>query len=48
MAFAMQNAKRRRLSGKQREPAQYVLPPHALAALTDEAWSEVTSLSEDL
>ena len=36
------NAKRRRLVGKQRAPAQWVPPPAALAALADEAWSEVT------
>ena len=41
------NAKRRRLTGKQRAPAQFALPPPALAALADEAWSEVTVLSED-
>ena len=47
MAFVLENAKRRRLVGKQRAPAQWVLPPGALAALADEAWSEVTAAAED-
>ena len=47
MAFVLENAKRRRLLGKQRAPAQWVLPPAAQAALADEAWSEVTALAED-
>ena len=38
---------RQRLQGKQRPPAHYVLPPPAYQALVDEAWSELTSLSED-
>ena len=47
MAFLLENAKRRRLVGKQRAPAQFVLPPPALAALAEEAWSEVAALAED-
>ena len=38
---------RQRLQGKQRAPAHYVLPRPAYQALVDEAWSELTSLSED-
>ena len=37
----------RRLRSKQRAPACYLLPPAALRALADEAWSEVTALAED-
>ena len=47
MAFVLQNAKRRRLTGKQRAPANYLLQPADLAVLADEAWSEVTALGED-
>ena len=45
MAFVLENAKRRRLVGKQRTPAQWVLPPAALAALADEARSEVITIT---
>lgn len=38
---------RRRLRGKQPPQAAEVLPAPALAALQDEAWSELTALSED-
>ena len=34
-------------SGSNHPPAHAVLPPAAFAALADEAWSEVTALSED-
>ena len=44
MAFVLENAKRRRLVGKQRAPALRVLPPATLAALADEAWSEVVAV----
>ena len=47
MAFVLQLHKRRRMVGKQPPPAHAVLPPAAFAALADEAWSEVTALSED-
>ena len=47
MAFAPENAKRRRMVGKQPPPAASVLPPPALAALVDEAWSELAALSDD-
>ena len=39
--------KKRRVSGKQPPPAQYVLPSPAMAALVDEAWSEIVALSDD-
>ena len=44
MAFVLENAKRRRLVGKQRAPALWVLPPATLAALADEARSEVVAV----
>ena len=47
MAFLLESAKRRRLVGKQAPPAASVLPPPAFAALVDEAWSELTALSDD-
>ena len=47
MAFLLESAKRRRMVGKQAPPAASVLPPAALAALVDEAWSELTALSDD-
>ena len=47
MALALEHAKRRRMVGKQPPPASSVLPPPALAALVDEAWSELTALSDD-
>ena len=47
MAFVLANAQMRRLRGKQLTPAQYLLPGPALTALTDEAWSKLTALSDD-
>lgn len=47
MAFLLPNAQKRRLSGKQPAPAHYVVPRAVLAALQDEAWSEIAALSED-
>ena len=47
MAFVLQLHKRRRMVGKQPPPAHAVLPAAACAALADEAWSELTALSED-
>ena len=38
---------KRRLSGKQAAPIHFVLPPAAVRAMADEAWSEMTALSED-
>ena len=46
MAFVLPNAKKR-LCRKQVPPAAYVAPAPVLAALADEAWSELTALSED-
>ena len=46
MAFVLSNAKKR-ICRKQVPPAAYIAPAPVLAALTDEAWSELTSLSED-
>ena len=43
MAFVLKNAKRRRLVGNQRAPALRVLPLATLAALADEACSEVVA-----
>ena len=40
----LENAKRRRLVCKQRAPALWVLPPATLAALADEARSEVVAV----
>ena len=44
---AGQSSVRTRLRSKQPAPAQFMLPPPALAALADEAWSELTALSDD-
>ena len=46
MAFVLPNS-RKRLRSKQVAPAAYVAPPPMLAALADEALSEMTSLSDD-
>ena len=35
------------MRSKQVAPAAYMAPPPGLAALADEAWSEMTSLSDD-
>ena len=35
------------MSGKQAAPIHFVLPPAAVRAMADEAWSEMTALSED-
>ena len=43
MAFVLEDAKRRRLVGNQRAPALRVLPLATLAALADEACSEVVA-----
>eukprot|EP00973_Karenia_brevis_P019842 2721633-Karenia_brevis.AAC.1 len=36
-----------RLRGKQRAPAQFMLPAASYQALVAESWSELTALSED-
>ena len=47
MAFILANVRKRRLRDKQPTPAYYALPAPAFAALADEAWSELMSLSND-
>ena len=47
MAFVLANVRKRRLRDKQPTPAYYALPAPAFAALADEAWSELMSLSND-
>ena len=47
MAFVLPNVRKRRLRDKQRAPAAFLLPQPALAALADEAWTELTALGDD-
>ena len=47
MAFVLANVRKRRLRDKQPTPAYYALPAPAFAALADEAWLELMSLSDD-
>ena len=47
MAAPAQLPARRRIKGKTAPPVSSLLPPPALAALADAAWSELTALTEE-